>query len=256
MQKEYEIYAVKYAGPIESSGAFIMWNKDWDKKVVRNYYIWCIKGDDHTIIVDAGVSPLMANRLKLPNYVNPADLLARIDIDNNDIENVIISHLHFDHSNGVSLFPKATFYIQQKEFDFWTGSQMARRPPFRFYLDEESNAYLKKLEGTERLQLIKGDQELFPGIKVLLTSGHSYANQSIAVNTKHGTAIIGSDCGHFFRNYQEDWPSVLIVDLVEWMKSFNKVRSQVSSLDLLFPGHDPLMTEKYPQVVEGITRLV
>jgi erythromycin esterase-like protein len=79
--------------------------------------------------------------------------------------------------------------------------------------------------------------------------------QAVAVNTAKGTAILGSDCAHIFRNYQEDWPSAIIVDLVGWMKTY-KLRARASSIDLLFPGHDPIMSENYPELAEGVTRLV
>ena len=40
------------------------------------------------------------------------------------------------------------------------------------------------------------------------------------------------------------------------MKTYDKLRARASSNDLLFPGHDPIMSEKYPEVAEGVTRLV
>ena len=61
---------------------------------------------------------------------------------------------------------------------------------------------------------------------------------------------------HTFRNYREDWPSTVIVDLVGWMKTYDKLRERASSPDLLFPGHDRLMLENYPEVAKDITRLV
>jgi erythromycin esterase-like protein len=82
------------------------------------------------------------------------------------------------------------------------------------------------------------------------------ALQAVAVNTARGTAILGSDCAHVFRNYHEDWPSVLIVDLVGWMKSYDKLRKAASAPDLLFPGHDRRMLDDYPAVVEDVTKLV
>ena len=57
-------------------------------------------------------------------------------------------------------------------------------------------------------------------------------------------------------NYYEDWPSALIVDLVGWMKTYDKLRERVSSPDLLFPGHDRLLMENYPEAAKDITRLV
>jgi hypothetical protein len=78
----------------------------------------------------------------------------------------------------------------------------------------------------------------------------------VAVKTAKGTAILGSDCAHTFRNYQEDWPSCLIVDLIGWMKSYDRLRKKTSSPDLLFPGHDLLMSSKYPEVAKDVTCLV
>ena len=256
MINEYKIYAIKYAGPLTSSGSTIMWNKDWEKVANRNYYIWCIMGCGETIIVDTGVAPPLAKKLKLTGYINPVEILSRIDVKANEVQRVILSHLHFDHSNGSCLFPNAIFYIQEEEYRFWLKDRMASRPPFKSYLDEVSKTYLRSLDGTDRLSLLKGDQPVIPGVECLLAAGHSIANQAVAVNTNKGTAILGSDCAHFFRNYQEDWPSIFIIDLVEWMKTYDKLRAKVSSIDLLFPGHDPIMTDAYPKIAEGITRLV
>jgi glyoxylase-like metal-dependent hydrolase (beta-lactamase superfamily II) len=122
--------------------------------------------------------------------------------------------------------------------------------------DEAFKAYLSSFQGTDRLVLVEGDREVLPGITCLLAPGHSVALQAVAVNTEKGTAILGSDCAHTFRNYREDWPSSVIIDLVGWMKSFDKLRARVSSPDLLFPGHDILMSEQYPEVAKDITRLV
>ena len=81
------------------------------------------------------------------------------------------------------------------------------------------------------------------------------ALQAVAVNTSQGTAILGSDCAHVFRNYREDWPSTLICDLIAWMKTYDRLRQRASRLELLFPGHDPLMTENYPESAPDVTRL-
>jgi glyoxylase-like metal-dependent hydrolase (beta-lactamase superfamily II) len=81
---------------------------------------------------------------------------------------------------------------------------IAERPPFKHVSDERSKAYLASLEGTDRLVLVKGDREILPGLECLLAPGHTVALQALAVNTRDGTAILGSDCGHIFRNYKED----------------------------------------------------
>ena len=252
----YQIFALKYAGPFYGSEAFLMWHREWEKTAQRNYYIWCIKGAEETIIVDAGVSPELARAKDLNGYVNPTQLLAKIDVKAAEVQHVILTHIHWDHTSGVSLFPKAVFYVQKEEYNFWIKNPVANRPPFQYVSDETAKAHLASLEGTNRLVLLDGDQKLFPGIECLLAPGHTPALQAVAIDTEKGTAILGSDCAHVFRNYQADWPSSLIVDMVAWMKTYAKLRSKAASLDLLFPGHDPLMTENYPAVAEDITRLV
>jgi glyoxylase-like metal-dependent hydrolase (beta-lactamase superfamily II) len=253
---DYEIYALKYAGPFVRTGAHLLWYRDWDKVERINYYIWCIRGAGETVVVDAGVTPQMAQERELEGYVSPVEVLARINVKADEVRHVVITHMHFDHAGGVSLFPRATFYIQEDEYRFWRENPIAQRPPFKQVSDPVSNAYLASVEGTDRLVLLKGDRQILPGIQCLLSPGHTVALQAVAVDTPKGTAIIGSDCAHVFRNYTEDWPSCLIVDLVGWMKTYDKLRDRVSSTDLLFPGHDRLMMENYPQVAEDITRLV
>jgi glyoxylase-like metal-dependent hydrolase (beta-lactamase superfamily II) len=252
----YEIYALKYAGPFVRTGAHLMWYRDWDTLEKINYYIWCIKGDGETVVVDTGVTPALARERELEGYVNPAEVLARIDVKAQEVEHVVITHMHFDHANGVSLFPRATFYIQEDEYRFWTEDPVAVRPPFASVSDTASTDYLSSLAGTGRLALLQGDQQIMPGIQCVLAPGHTPALQAVAVNTAKGTAILGSDCAHVFRNYHEDWPSVLIVDLVGWMKTFDKLREKASAPDLLFPGHDRRMLDDYPPVAPDIVRLV
>ena len=168
----YQIYAIKYAGPLTSSGAFLMWHKDWEIISKRNYYIWCIKGAGDTVIVDAGVSPMLAKKRNLAGYVNPAELLSRIDVKADEIRHVILTHIHWDHTSGVDIFANARFYVQNEEYRFWLKDPIANRPAFQYVSDSTSQDYLASLEGTNRLVLLNGDQKIFPGIESKNVTGY------------------------------------------------------------------------------------
>jgi glyoxylase-like metal-dependent hydrolase (beta-lactamase superfamily II) len=256
MNGVYEILALRYAGPFEGSGALLMWLRDWDVVAQRCYYIWCIRSEKETIVVDTGVSPERAGEMNLAGYVNPVEMLSRIDVDARQVKHVILTHIHWDHVSGVKLFPKATFYVQQREFRFWIEDPIARRPPLARSSDTEAISFLASLEGSERLVLLDGDCEIMPGIECLLSPGHTVALQAVAVETAKGTAIVGSDCAHLFRNFREEWPSAIITNLVDWLKTYERLKATVSEPELLFPGHDPLLTESYPKIADGITKLV
>ncbi len=256
---EYEIYALKYAGPFTSSVAMVFFNEEWDKTIERNYYIWAIKGKDGVTVVDAGTGLAEQSKRKLKGYVNPVQALARIGVNGSNVKQVIITHIHFDHVGGMEMFPQAfpqaKFYVQKKEFDFWIKSPVAKKKPFVGITDTLANKIVADMEGTDRLQLICGDQVILPGIELLLTPGHTLGLQSVAVNTAKGKAIVASDCAHIARSFKEDNPSCLIMDMVGWLASYEKLRAKAASIDLIFPGHDVWMLQAFPKVAEDVTRL-
>jgi glyoxylase-like metal-dependent hydrolase (beta-lactamase superfamily II) len=256
----YEIYALKYAGPMPSKLAFMLWMEGWDKDVDRNCYLWAIKGENEIIIVDAGSNFSLASQRGLKNYSNPVEVLARIGANSTNVKKVILTHCHWDHLSGIELllqaFPEAVFYVQKKEFDFWVWNPIAKRAPFLKVSDEVSIKTLAQLEGTPRLQQLSGDTKIMPGIETLLAPGHTIGLQAVAVNTSKGTAIVASDCGHIHENFVRDTPSCLITDMIAWMQSFDKLRAKASSIDLIFPGHDARMHNDFRKVAQGVTQLV
>lgn len=253
----YSILALKYAGPLTSSVAKVLFDTDWDKRIERNYYIWVVQGEGKTVVIDCGVRPAWAEQQNLHGYVSPAEVLRRIGIDAACVEHLVITHIHRDHVGGLELFPRAKVYVQRKEFDFWTMDPIAMRPSFARVSDPVAVQGLGALRGSERLVLVDGDREILPGIKLLLTPGHTPALQSVAVATAKGLAVLTSDCAHVHRTFEMDMPSSMICDLPEWMRSLTKLRELVSGkLDMLFPGHDVAMRLNYPEVAEDVTKLM
>lgn len=256
----YEIYAVKYAGPVRGKLAFVLWMEGWDIDADRNYYLWAIKGTDEILVVDTGCGVRLATERQLQDFVNPIDLLANIGANKINVKKIILTHLHWDHAGGFEMFlqafPHAILYVQKKEFDFWAKNRIAKRAPFAKVSDERTIKALAQLEGTPRLQLVSGDAEIMPGIQVILAPGHTIGLQAVGVNTSKGTAIVASDCFHVHENLVQDIPSCLITDLIAWMESFDKLRAKASSIDLIFPGHDVKMLTDFPKAAEGVTRLV
>jgi len=252
----YEIYALKYGGPYTRPASMVNWFQDIDKNIQINYYIFAIRGERETLVVDCGVDPELAKARNLAGYVNPAEVLKRIDIDAQKLKYLVVSHIHFDHISGIKLFPRARIFVQEKEYNFWMKNPIARRAPFLHVTDPEANRYLAKLEGKKRLELIRGDKKILPGIELLLVPGHTIGLQAVAVHTAKGTAVVGSDLAHTFSSYRTDIPSAIITDMITWMKSYDKIKTKASSPDLLFPGHDLALLENYPKVAEDVSRLV
>ena len=259
-EPEYEIYAAKYGGPLIRKVAIVLWNVGWDEDGPINYYVWAIKSQNgETIVVDTGASPAQGAARKVPGYVSPIEVLARVGISGNNVTKVIITHMHWDHVGGMDGFlqayPKATFYVQRREFDFCVKNPVSQRKPIAILFDPLANKIVGDMERSERLVIVDGDYNLAPGVDLILAPGHTLGLQVVRVNTAKGPTVVGSDCAHVFRGYREDNPSVFIMDMPAWIQSFDKVKSK-AAIGLIFPGHDVLMHQGYPKVAEDVTRLV
>ena len=257
---EYEIYACKYAGPLVKKLAMALWNSGWDEDSPINFYVWAIREPSgETILVDSGCSPAQAAARKIPGYVNPVELLARLGVNGSNVSKIVITHMHYDHvgnvENYIQAFPKAKLYLQKREFDFAVKNPLAQRKPISVLFDSPICKFVGGLEGSDRLAIVDGDGNLAPGIDFFLAPGHTLGLQVVRVNTAKGPAVVGSDCAHLFRGYRDDNPSCFITDMPAWMESFDKVKSK-APLDLIFPGHDVLMQTNYPSVAEDVMRLV
>jgi glyoxylase-like metal-dependent hydrolase (beta-lactamase superfamily II) len=253
---EYSIYALKYAGPFVRATPLMVWFKDQDQKTTISYYIFAARNaQGETLLIDAGVRPEEAAQRGTEGYVSPATVLARLDVRADEIRHVILTHLHWDHASGISLFPRAKFYVQREEFRFWVKDPLAKRPPFANIGDAVSAAELGAMEGTDRLVLLDGDAAILPGIEVWLAPGHTPAHQTVAVQTAKGQVVLGSDVAHVYRNFREDWPSALITDMRAWLQTYDMLRARIASPDLFFPGHDVELSTRFPSVAEDITRL-
>ena len=252
---QYEIYAIKYAGPTLSSGAFMMWLRDWDRTVARNSYYWCLTGGESPILVDCGGGPEEAGKWNLANYQEPGRALAGLGIAPEEVGEVILTHLHWDHAGGLDYFPRARFLVSEAEYRFWIEDPTADEPPFVLLLGHDLRQKLAGLKDQGRLELVKGAGEILPGIEAVPAPGHSPGLMAVAAPTARGRAVLASDCGHSFANLRENWPSSLIFDLPAWMESFKRVKAAADSPELVFPGHDSAMAENYPAVAENVTKL-
>jgi glyoxylase-like metal-dependent hydrolase (beta-lactamase superfamily II) len=255
-QPVFEIYALRYAGPLEGCQALLTWNQGWDQRMLRSYYFWCLLGPGGPVLVDSGVAPEYVAGRDLPDYESPVSVLTGLGVQSDEVRHVFQTHLHWDHALGLSLFPNATVHVHQNEYDFWMDNPITQRPIFKAVSDPGVTEALENIKAQERLHLVQEDGEIIPGLEALSAPGHTPGIMACAVNTAKGTAVLGSDCGHTFKNYADEWPSIFICDLPAWVESWDKLKAKASSLDLLFPGHDIAMSNDYPEATPRITKLV
>jgi len=78
----------------------------------------------------------------------------------------------------------------------------------------------------------------------------------VAVNTAKGTAIVASDAFHLQRAFREDLTTTIILNMIDSLETYDKLKAKATSIDLIFGGHDVILANNYPKVAEDITQLV
>jgi glyoxylase-like metal-dependent hydrolase (beta-lactamase superfamily II) len=177
----------------------------WSKKVVadENNYVPAglnsivVRTGEHTVLIETGIGNKLPERL-IKIYGQPAQLLhnlAAAGIAPDDIDIVINTHLHFDHcgwntvlrgQERVATFPKAKYYVQEGEW------QYAQHPSERDGISYMTDNY-DPLVKSGQMQLLRGDQEIAPGISVKVFPGHTQNMQAVMVQSKGQTACYISD---------------------------------------------------------------
>jgi N-acyl homoserine lactone hydrolase len=150
---------------------------------------WAIDTDDGTILVDTG---MIDSTPELEEEWGPV-LLPWPDVG--DVVAVINTHLHFDHCGGNRRFAGTPTYVQRAELE------AAVAPD---YLEE-----WVRFPGDSYVE-VDGDAELFPGVSVLFTPGHSVGHQAVVVETNDGLTVCGGDVTYSMRELIDGaTPSIL-----------------------------------------------
>ena len=172
------------------------------------------------------------------------DALEREGLKPEDVEIIIQTHLHHDHCGNTSKCKNAEVYVQEAEWIFMQGPHPL-----------QAQYYPKELYKGWKVRLIKGDHELFPGITLAHTPGHTPGTQSVIIDTEEGRAAIPGFCctthtfqnpsdalpqGHPFGAWETFVPSIA-TDLSE---SYNSTLRLKSTADIMLPCHGPGYDER------------
>lgn len=143
-----------------------------------------IRGNGRVILVDTGNGSKWNDKLRdiyaLDNSRH--DILSSLrsqGVDREEVTDVILTHLHFDHAGGSTMrvdgklqatFPRATHYVQRAH---WELSQHPTEKDRASFFPEDFELLMEH----NMLELVDGETQLFPGINVIVTQGHTSAQQ-------------------------------------------------------------------------------
>ena len=148
-------------------------------------YAWYIEGSEPKILVDTGAKAEMyqAHGLSEEDIQSLEEGLSKLELKPEQIDIVILTHLHWDHVALASKLTRAKFIVQKAELEFAQNPHPATAPEYDANLFKDLN-----------FEVIEGDREIIEGVKVFLTPGHTPGGQSVGVETLKGLAVITGFC--------------------------------------------------------------
>ena len=253
----YEVYALSYGTYPGFPVSALIGGADKNRKIDLQMMIWLLKGSNgKRILVDTGCYRDTIAQLKgIKNFIKPSDTLVKVGLSANDITDVIVSHMHWDHADGIDLFPNAKIWIQKAEYDYYTGA--AWQPGGKHGgIEPDDVLTLVRLNTQQKVNLIDGDdREIIDGIRVYTGGRHTFASQYVGVQTDNGTVVIASDNMYLYENLEKHAPIAQTFDADSNIKAQDRMRQIASRPDLIIPGHDPEVFVKFPKPGNGVARI-
>jgi glyoxylase-like metal-dependent hydrolase (beta-lactamase superfamily II) len=251
----YEIYALRYATIPNFPVAELVAGADPARKLDIAMMVWLVRGGGRTILVDSGFyREHFFKEWQVTDYVKPSEAIGKLGVKPEDVTDVIISHMHWDHADGMDLFPHARIWIQKDEFHYYTGEAW-QSGDTHGGIDPEDVLALVKLNTESRVGLVDGDtREIIPGITCYTGGKHTYQSQYVGVNTKSGVVILASDNMYLYENMEKHVPIAATLDAASNLRAQDRMK-QLASSKIVVPGHDPAVMTKFPAVAPGVVKI-
>ena len=242
----HEVYAVRYGTLARFPVAALVAGADTARRMDIALMVWLVRAPGgRTILVDAGFyrAKFLA-RWKPAGYVQPSAALARAGVRPEDVTDIVVSHVHWDHLDGADLFPNARLWIQRDEYERYVDDAGRARERT---IDSADAAMLASLRRAGRVELVPGDSvEILPGVRVFTGGKHTFASQYATVSTAGGPVVLASDNAYLYENLEQRRPIAQTLDSASNLKAQDRVRALASDPRLIVPGHDPAVLERYP----------
>lgn len=206
-----------------------------------------LRGGGRTVLIDTGNGesrdPKRTDIFKFDR--SASDLLTSLQregVQPDDVTDVILTHLHFDHAGGATreidgvlrpTFPNARYYVQRAQ---WEAAERATERDRASFIGEH---YLPLMAG-HQLELVDGAGELLPGIRVLTLFGHTTALQCPLVSDGATTLFYCADLVPLRSHVRLPWIMGYDLRPLVTLEEKRKILKQAAEEKwVLFFEHDP-----------------
>ncbi|PRG09641.1 MBL fold hydrolase [Burkholderia ambifaria] len=245
---EYEVFALRYATHDDrrSGENYLGDDPHDDISMPLDFYVWVIRGMGRTVLVDTGFDASTAARRKRRYLHSPVELLGELGIDAAHVDDVIITHMHYDHAGNIRAFPAATLHIQDAEMAYCTGRCMCHEAIRKPFEARDVCAAIERLHAG-RVRFADGDHAVASGIHTHLIGGHTAGLQVVRVRTARGHVVLASDAAHYWDHIRSKRPFPIVFNVARMLDGHAAIEALADGPDHIIPGHDPAVRQRFPR---------
>jgi len=254
---KYEIYAVRYATLANFPVSSLVAGADRSRRLDIAMMIWVLKGNDGRIaIVDSGFHrDQYFKQFTVRDFIKPSEAIAPLGLKPEDVTDLLITHMHWDHAGGIDLFPAARVWIQKDEYDYYAGDAWQSRTTHGG-IDADDVVEIVKRNTQGKVSFVRGDDDTsLSGVTFGIGGKHTWASQFVGVQTRTHSVVLASDNMYLYENLDTHTPISQTLDAASNLRTQDRMKSIASEPRLLVPGHDPAVFTRFPRVSDRIVRI-
>ena len=216
------------------------------------------------ILVDCGFkSGNSMTGTRFQNIEMPETVLAKTGFRPEDVDTLVLTHLHFDHAGNFDAFPNARIYVQRREYERWQ-EVIAAIPDLSVgkehwalsSMDVEVLQRFGAAVAAGRVTLLDGDSKIAPGVHCRLAADtHTFGSQWVEVETHSGPYVIAGDCVYWYSNIERMWPPGYVQgNTWNLVATYDKLKTLVGAeqLERIVPGHDMRVFTRHRNWLTGL----
>jgi glyoxylase-like metal-dependent hydrolase (beta-lactamase superfamily II) len=250
----FEVYAIRYATVARRGAENFIGGDPHETAARMDYFVWLARRAGEIYVIDTGFNEAAARRRRREFLRSPVEGLQALGVSAADVEDVILTHLHYDHVGNFDLFPRARFHLQDREMAYATGRYMGTDFFASAYEVDEIAAMVRSVYAG-RVRFHDGDAQLAPGLSLHLIGGHTKGLQVVRLWTRVGWLVLASDASHYTANREDARPFPVVADVTAMVDGWRRLEELATAPRFIVPGHDPAVMRQYrapSPALEGI----
>lgn len=237
----WHLYAIEVARSEGVAEARLVAGAPADARVDMSWYFFAALGHGRIVLVDCSSDALARDPGRRASWsvaraAPVTEALARLGLAPADVTDVVLTHHHWDHVEGLARFRRARVHVHALEW-----ARVSER--------------VRRGVAGPRLHAFTGrTRRLLEGLSLRVAGRHTSHHTMVELRCADREVVLAGDAAYLYRNLEARRPVAVTADPARNLADLAAAVERVGMQNVL-PGHDPALFARYPSSVEGVAAI-